>query len=238
VARNLKTFEDTSPCSYLEGREATLEHQVALEVTPEELDLLFERGWRRFGPDYFRPRCAACSACVPTRLPVDLFLPNKSQRRAAKHSYRSEFAVPTVDEARLSLYRKWHETREEARGWNPSGMSERAYASTFSFPHPSARELSFWDGDTLIGVSIFDETPSALSAAYFYYDPDYQKQSLGTANVMALLAYAQKTGKKHVYLGFHVAACASLAYKGRFNPREILLGKPSFDAAPVWAACP
>jgi leucyl-tRNA---protein transferase len=237
VARILQTFENTNPCSYLQGREATLEHHVALEVTPEELEVLFGRGWRRFGPDYFRPQCASCNACVPTRLPVARFLPSKSQRRAAKHAFRLEVATPTVNEARLTLYNKWHETREEARGWSASGMSERSYASTFSFPHPSARELSFWDGDLLIGVSIFDETPSALSAAYFYYDPDYRQHSLGTANVMALIAHAQKTEKEHVYLGFHVAACASLAYKGRFNPREILLEK-NRDLEASWVPSP
>ena len=50
-------------CSYLPGTTATLEHRVMVDVTADELGRLLERGWRRFGPDYFRPACPACSAC-------------------------------------------------------------------------------------------------------------------------------------------------------------------------------
>jgi leucyl-tRNA---protein transferase len=234
MAHVLKVYSDDSECSYLEGRIATQDHMLLVDVDGEEYQRLLERGWRRFGPDYFRPACSSCQACVPTRLPVARFAPNKSQRRASKHGFRLEVARPVVDETRLALYHAWHADREGSRGWSETGMTARAYAATFSFPHPSVRELAFFDGHKLIGVSIFDETPDAVSAVYFYYDPAYQKHSLGTANVLELIAYAARTLRSNVYLGFHVKDCPSLAYKGNFNPREILLGAPSVDEAPNW----
>lgn len=142
--------------------------------------------------------------------------------------------APHADQARLALYAKWHTSREAARGWGETEMTERAYRSTFAFPHPAARELAFYDEDRLVGVSIFDETPRALSAVYFFYDPEYARYSLGTANVLALIAHAQQTQRQHLYLGFHVKDCPSLAYKGNFNPREVLVNVPSPDEAPRW----
>jgi leucyl-tRNA---protein transferase len=230
----LKVYSEDSDCSYLPERVATLDHMLLLRVDAVTLEQMLERGWRRFGPDYFRPACSGCRACVPTRLPVARFLPNKSQKRASKHGFTVRVAQPVVDETRLALYRKWHADREGARGWYESAMTERAYAATFSFPHPAGRELAFYDADKLIGVSIFDETPNALSAAYFYYDPAYQRHSLGTANVLELIAYAARTARAHLYLGFHVKDCPSLAYKGNFNPREILVGAPAPEEIPNW----
>jgi arginine-tRNA-protein transferase len=77
-------------------------------------------------------------------------------------------------------------------------------------------------GGRLVGVSLFDATPRALSAAFFYYDPDYARASPGTANVLSLVDLARGQGKRHLYLGYCVAGCASLRYKAAFVPHEIL----------------
>ena len=52
--------EKPHSCPYLSGERASLEVCVMLDVTESEMDALLERGWRRFGPIYFRPACAAC----------------------------------------------------------------------------------------------------------------------------------------------------------------------------------
>jgi len=90
-------------------------------VTPLELENLLERGWRRFGPVYFRPVCATCDECVSVRVPVETFAPSPNLRRVLKRGahVRLEVGEPVVDEVRLALYRRWHESREEERGWKP-----------------------------------------------------------------------------------------------------------------------
>jgi arginine-tRNA-protein transferase len=242
MARILEQIvEEPRPCSYLSDRQATLEHRIMLDVAPGELEALLERGWRRFGPDYFRPACGTCSECVPTRVPTSTFVPSKSQRRARDKCSSLELRLgpPVFDDERLALYHVWHEFREDRRGWEDAVLTERAYRLQFAFPHPAARELTFHEpGGRLVGVALSDETPRAWSAIYFYYHPDWAKASIGTANVVFQIELARRHGIPNVYLGYRVAGCASLAYKGSFGPQERLVGWPEPDEEPVWEPVP
>src|SRR5205807_7193443 len=96
------------------------------------------------------------------------------------------------------------------------------------------RELTYWDGDELIALGISDETPDALSAVYCFHEPERAALSLGTFNVLANIRLARERGLKHLYLGYRVAGCPSLSYKGRFRPQERLLGAPGMDEEPDW----
>jgi arginine-tRNA-protein transferase len=235
-----RLVEKPHPCAYLPTEQASLEVRVMLDVSAAETELLFERGWRRFGPIYFRPACGACRECVSLRVLAASFACSKSQRRALRAcaSLRRVVGAPQVDAARLALYAKWHANRERARGWEPNAQTRERYALEFAFPHPCAREAAFYDdaeGGRLVAVSLFDETPRALSAAFFFYDPAYAHLSPGTANVGLLLGDARARGLRHVYLGYRVAGCPSLRYKGTFRPHELLIGqRPALDEEPVW----
>ena len=84
-------------------------------------------------------------------------------------------------------------------------------------------------------MGLFDETPRALSAAFFFHDPEYARLSLGTANVLSLIDDARAAGLAHVYLGYRVEGCASLRYKASFRPHEVLLGpRPAMEDEPRW----
>ena len=244
VARVLHHLvEPPRPCSYLDERDAQLEIRVMADVTVPELEALLSRGWRRFGPVYFRPACTGCGECVTLRIDVAHFAPSKSQRRAAKNAARLRrvVSVPTVDEERLDLYRRWHEQREETRGWDPSEIDPERYATDFAFPHPAVREVSFRDpddDDRLVGLGIFDETPKSLSAVYFFWDPERAPPSLGVANVVTLVAEAREKQIPHVYLGYRVIGCASLVYKSKYVPHELLVGRPAFGETPEWRRAP
>ena len=171
------------------------------------------------------------------RIRVDEFRPTRSQRRARNRAARLQRVVsrPSVDDARIALYRKWHKEREGARGWEPSPLRADRYALDFAFPHPSAREAAYYDGDELVGIGLFDDTPDALSAVYFFYDPDLKRDSLGVANVVALVDDARRAKKPYVYLGYRVLGCDSLEYKSDFVPHELLSVRPREDENPAWA---
>ena len=243
MARQLRhLIEAPRTCSYLVEETAQLEHRVLVDVEPAELTHSLERGWRRFGPDYFRPACRACSACLPKRVPPATFTPSKSQRRAARKcsTLVATIGAPMVDQERLDLYAAWHETREEARGWRESGIDEETYRFQFAFAHPSAREIAYRDPETnqLVGIALSDEAPGAWSAIYFFYAPRWASRSIGVANVLFQIETARALGIAHVYLGYCVLACPSLAYKAAFNPQERLVGWPKLDEEPTWIVAP
>jgi arginine-tRNA-protein transferase len=205
-------------------------------VSPQELERLLERGWRRFGPVYFRPVCAACAECVSVRVLVQAFAPSQNLKRVAKRAghLRVQVGVPEVDDARLDLYRRWHASREEERGWKPDRIGAESYAMQFCFPHPAAREFSYWEGERLLGVGIADETPHALSAVYCYHDPACRRLSIGTYNVLRAVEYARERDLAHVYLGYCVEGCESLRYKARFQPQERLAPRLGEAQIPLW----
>jgi arginine-tRNA-protein transferase len=229
-------IEEPHACAYLPDQSAQLENRLMLDVSPEELQHLLERGWRRFGAVYFRPACAACTRCLPTRVPTARYVPTRSQARALKRAahLRVEVGPPKVDEARLRLHDLWHQERVLRRGWTPSSITEREYFETFAFPHPCVREVALWDEDRLVGLGIADVTPEAWSAVYFFYDPSDRRLSLGTANVALQIELARERGIPYVYLGYRVDGCASLRYKGAFQPQERLVGRPDLPERAVW----
>ena len=207
-----------------------------VDVTAQEWEAMLVRGWRRFGPIYFRPRCAGCGECVPIRVPTSTFSPSRSQRRAEKAcaDLRVEVGSPQVDAERLALYAKWHAMREATRDWPASELDRDSYLMELAYPHPAAREITFRDDGRLVGVALCDRTPRAWSAIYFYYDPDERGRSLGTFDVLWQIAHARALGIPHVYLGFRVLGCVSMRYKAAFRPHELLVGRPREDEPPCW----
>jgi arginyl-tRNA--protein-N-Asp/Glu arginylyltransferase len=224
------------PCPYLADIPSETETMLMTGVAPLELEKLLERGWRRFGPVYFRPVCPSCSECVSVRVPVKTFEPSKNLERVMKRAsgLRLQVGKPIVDEQRIALYHRWHADREAARGWKPDRIEGDSYAMQFCFPHLAAREFSYWDGSELVGVGITDETPRALSAVYCFHDPKLAHLSIGTYNVLRSIDYARERGIEHVYLGYRVEGCASLQYKGRFLPQERLAGRVEGEEIPSW----
>lgn len=244
MARLLQQFvESPRPCSYLPRETASLEYKVFVDVSPQEWERLLERGWRRFGAVYFRPRCSPCGECVSLRLNVATFQPSRSQRRALRNglSLRSEVGPVRVDAERLSLYAAWHASREASRSWEASPVDEEDYESQFAFPHSCAREIAYYDdnagdgkGPRLVGVGLCDETPNAWSAIYFFFHPDYAHLSPGVFHVVNLARIAAAGDKAFLYLGFRVNDCASMRYKAGFRPHELLAGRPADDEQPIW----
>jgi arginine-tRNA-protein transferase len=90
-----------------------------------------------------------------------------------------------------------------------------------SNPFPTEEWSYILDG-MLVGVGMVDSLPVGLSAIYFVHDPDHHRRGLGTWNVLCLIDEARRRGLPHLYLGYWVADCLSLAYKSSFRPFEIL----------------
>lgn len=227
------------PCSYLPDRRASHDVRILTDVAPGEFGAMLARGWRRFGRTFFRPACEPCAECVSLRIPVDTFRPSRSQRRARNQASHLHRIVdrPRVDDERVELYRRWHAQREAHRGWHPSPMAAADYADEFAYPHTFSYEVGFRNphaADRLVGLGLVDAVPDALSAVTFFWDPEQAPSSLGVAHVVMLAEQAVAAGLRVVYLGYRVSGCASLAYKARYGPHDLLEGRPADREAPVW----
>jgi arginyl-tRNA--protein-N-Asp/Glu arginylyltransferase len=224
------------PCAYLAGLPAKLDVRLLTDVSPEETERLIERGWRRFGPEYFRPICRGCIECISLRVPVREFHISKSQRRVARRCarVRVEIGSPRADAERVALYRKWHSAREQTCGWQENPLDEEGYRRQFCFPHSCGREMSYWIGERLAGVGLVDQMPESISSTYFYFDPDYSRLSLGVFSALCEISLAARLGKSYLYFGYRVLGCKSLVYKSGFRPHELLAGRPEEGESPVW----
>ncbi|MEM9293997.1 MAG: arginyltransferase [Acidobacteriota bacterium] len=229
---------DEEPCVYLPKRSAEVDYQVLEGCPPEAYQKLLERGWRRFGQVFFRPACATCQECVGLRIDVDRFQPSRSQRRAWRRNrdVRIFLRRPRLSREHLELYEAFHRERTEHRGWEPQEADPHTYFLTFvhgaeAFGYELALEI---DG-RLVAVALLDLLPRGVSAVYCYYDPQHRHRSLGTFAVLAEIELARSRGIPHVYLGFRVEGNASMIYKKRFQPYQLLSGRPRPSEAAPWS---
>ena len=169
-------------CHYLPDRLATQEYVLAGQISAQEYEDLMNRGWRKFGPMLFHPICEGCQECRPLRIDAERFAPDRSQRRAWQKNadLTVRYGQPTVDAARLNLYRRYHAAQAALKGWPDADRTEKGYAFQFVHnPIPSV-EISVWEGKALLAVALTDITPQVVSGVYHFHEPDCRERSLGT----------------------------------------------------------
>lgn len=214
--------DDASQCSYLQNQTARLPMSLpARPLKPEDFDLLMDSGYRRSGAFYYNTQCPRCRACLPIRLEVDQFCPNRSQRRAVARSSQLRFQLsePQLDQQRVDLFNLHRHQRGLSKG--ESQVSAQDYASFLLSAHNESLELSVWMAGQLIAISITDVGLRCLSAVYCFFDPQYSKLSLGTLCVLKQIELARLNRLRWLYLGYYVAANAHLSYKSSFRPHQM-----------------
>jgi len=210
-------------CSYLPDREATTMFvDPRADVDKKLYSQLTALGFRRSGSHYYRPHCEHCNACVPVRLKVNEFQPDRSQRRVLRKNSDIECRlVPaTFQERYYQLYAHYIEERH----WD-GDMYPPSRDQFISFLVEGATDSWFVemtrDGE-LIGLAALDMLDDGISAIYTVFSPEMEHRSLGTFAILWQIEEAQRRQLPHLYLGYWIGECRKMNYKTRFRPIEAL----------------
>lgn len=210
-------------CSYLPDREATTMFvDPRADVDKRLYSQLTALGFRRSGSHYYRPHCEHCNACVPVRLKVNEFQPDRSQRRVLRKNSDIECRlVPaTFQERYYQLYAHYIEERH----WD-GDMYPPSRDQFISFLVEGATDSWFVemsrDGE-LIGLAALDMLDDGISAIYTVFSPEMEHRSLGTFAILWQIEEAQRRQLPHLYLGYWISECRKMNYKTRFRPIEAL----------------
>jgi len=233
----LRFIEAPRTCSYLPDESASLEVRGIASLSCEEYADLLARGYRRFGWQMFRPACPKCRKCVSVRLLVQPYEFSASERRVMRKNagIRAELHPLFVTREHVDLYNRYHRFQHGHRDWRPQTTNATDYAQEFlSGASHTGRQWLYFSADKLVGVSLMDEVPGAISLVYFFYDPDWRPLSPGTFSILNQIRYAKTQGLQYAYLGYWIDECPSMQYKGRFTPREVLVDYPNEGEPPIW----
>ena len=212
------------PCPYVPGR---TERKVVTEIGGPEGEILHDRlsraGFRRSHNIAYAPVCPGCGACVPIRIPVARFTPDRTLRRLARvnrHIVGREMPARATAE-QFHLFQRYQQARH-AEG-DMATMSFYDYRAMIEDTPIDTFLVEFRDPDSqLVGACLTDRLGDGLSAVYSFFTPELDRQSLGTWTVLWLVDQARASGQPFVYLGYWVPESRKMSYKARFRPSEIL----------------
>lgn len=213
-------------CSYLDGEDATtvfVDPNARLDGTLYQE--LSELGFRRSGSHVYRPQCKECQACVPARIPVSMFKPNRNQRRCWKRNRDLSLRmVGSLDlDEHYALYERYIEERHRDGDMFPATHSQ--FQSFLTEEWGITRFIELRLDSRLAAVVVCDEMNDAVSAVYTYYDPELHNRSLGTYGILLQIEMARSRGMEYVYLGYWIKACQKMNYKSQFRPLELMLNR-------------
>jgi len=210
-------------CSYLAGEQATtLFVDPSTPIDARIYSQLSYIGFRRSGPHLYRPHCAACNACVPARVPVEAFTPNRGQRRilARNRDLEAEVVDSIHSDAHFALYSRYIEQRHRDGDMYPPDREQ--YESFLTREWGSTSFVEFRAAGRLLAVAVVDRLENGLSAIYTYYEPGEEKRSLGSYVILWQIERARELALPAVYLGYWIRNCRKMNYKTRFRPIELL----------------
>ena len=220
------------PCGYWPQRQA---RDLVIDPHDTRLGQLYPQalswGFRRSGDLVYRPHCANCRACVPVRIVVSAFTPDRSQRRCLARNADLECRVVPAQrtDEQFALYQRYLAHRHRGGGMDDHSPHEFDQFLIGQWSQGRFMEIRQRTPDgapgTLLAVAATDVTATGLSAVYTFFDPTHAARSLGTFAILQQLQWAARLGLAHLYLGYWIAGHQKMDYKRRFSALESYDGR-------------
>lgn len=213
-------------CSYLDAklaRSAVVDPNFTLD--PQLYSRLIEQGFRRSGDQVYKPYCAGCEDCVPTRIPVADFLPDRKQKRCSRRNVQTGVTIKPAafDPRHFDLYQRYQAARH-GKGDTVS-ITPDDYMHFLGSGWCDTWFVEFSIAGNLAAVAVVDVLDDALSAVYTFFAPEFADYSPGVFAVLWQIEQARKLDLDYVYLGFWIKDCRKMNYKIQYQPLEGLIGQ-------------
>lgn len=213
-------------CGYLPNKLAqsliaTPQHLVNTEIYSS----LIQQGFRRSGKFAYRPHCENCQACVPVRIILQDFTPNRSQKRALKqHQNLTTTILPVAFyEEHYVLYAAYQYARHADGKLTKQVDDVEQYQSFLCQSNVDGVLVEFRENNQLRMVSVIDIVSDGISAVYTFYDTSNTKASYGTYNVLWQIDWAKSFKLPYLYLGYWIKDSPKMVYKQNYKPLEMLI---------------
>lgn len=196
---------------------------------------LIQQGFRRSGKFSYRPHCENCQECVPVRIILDQFSPNRSQKRAFKQHHNLTTTILPIGfhEEHYALYASYQLARhseDKIQGEDkiqaettPQENDVEQYQSFLCQSNVESVMVEFRENGQLKMVSVIDIVRDGISAVYTFYETTDSTSSYGTYNVLWQTLWAKELGLPYLYLGYWIKDSKKMAYKQNFKPLEKLI---------------
>jgi len=209
-------------CSYLPGRSAvTVFADPDAAMSNSTYSALAEIGFRRSGSHVYTPHCPDCQACVPARLPVEHFQPNRNQRRAWQRAPAFSITIhaPAFRDEAFALYQKYIKLRHPGGGMDDA--DPQRYLEFLSCDWSATEFVEFRRQDQLIAVAVQDVLTRGLSSVYTFFDPNFSGISLGRYALLWQIHEVRRRGLPWLFLGYWIGNCQKMFYKQEYRPIEL-----------------
>lgn len=213
-------------CSYLDDREAiTLFVDPNYPIVMKQYSALAKLGFRRSGANVYRPHCSNCGLCIPVRVPVEEFKPNRSQRRNKTLNNDLTVSVKDAvfDNEHYTLYRQYMKGRHAGGGMDND--EPESYEALIKADWSQSRLLEFRLEKKLMMIAVVDCFDDGLSAVYTFFDPEYSNRGLGVFGVLSEIEYVESLQLDWLYLGYWNPKTNKMSYKSGYQPIEFFDGQ-------------
>ncbi len=180
-------------------------HNPQHTLKGETLDQYLQMGWFRMGQTIFTTNFLKHNGqifgAIWLRIDLTTFLLSKTQQKLNKLNAKFKVEIKPLTELtpeHLTLYNKY---RTHVSFDAPRSLRHVLYEDSWNNFFES-QQVCIYDNDKLIACGIFDLGQDSSMGIVCFYDPDYQKYSLGKYLMLQKIIFSKQQGINYFYPGY------------------------------------